>query len=101
MVGKAAAAAGAEGRATPLVRAIGCAAAALGPAAVDAPGVEVPAWEGRSGAPIATRNEPHESSSLLGLEDIKFERERGVSETRKVKGEMKMKEKRGLYRGGG
>ena len=57
--------------------------------------------EGRSGAPAAGRNEPHESSPLLGLEEIKFEREKGVSETGKVKGEMKMKDKRGLYRGGG
>ena len=56
--------------------------------------------EGRSGAPADGRNEPHESSPLLGLEDIKFEREREVSETGKVKSEMKMKEKRGLYRVG-
>ena len=55
--------------------------------------------EGRSGALAAGRNEPHESSSLLGLEEIKFERERGVSKTGKVKGEMKIKEKRGLYKG--
>ena len=37
----------------------------------------------------------------MGLKEIKFERERGVSQTRKVKDEMKMKDKRGLYRGGG
>ena len=57
--------------------------------------------KGRSSVPTADRNGPHESSPLLGLEDIKFERERGVSETGKVKGEMKMKERRGLYGEGG
>ena len=57
--------------------------------------------EGRSGAPVVERNEPHESSPLLGLEEIKFERGRRVSKTGKVKGEMKMKEKRGLYKGVG
>ena len=90
-VAAAAAAVGAEGRAT----------AALGPAAADAHGVEVSAGGVELRPPATGRNEPHESSPLLGLKDSKFERERGVSETRKVKDEMKMKVKRGLYRGGG
>ena len=34
---------------------------------------------------MAGKNEPHESSPLVGLEEVKFERERGVSETGKVK----------------
>ena len=36
--------------------------------------------EWSSGTPAAGRNEAHESSPLLGLEDSKFERERGFSE---------------------
>ena len=44
--------------------------------------------EGRSGTPAVGRNEPHESLPLLGLKEIKFERERGVLENGKVKGEM-------------
>ena len=47
------------------------------------------------------KNEPHESSPLLSLENIKFERERGVSETGKGKYEMKNEGKRVLYRGVG
>ena len=35
------------------------------------------------------KNEPHESSPSLGLEDSKFERERGFLETGKEKYEMK------------
>ena len=50
---------------------------------------------------MAGRNEPHESSPLLGFKESKFEREGGVSETRKGKYEMKNEGKRGLYRGGG
>ena len=37
----------------------------------------------------------------LGLEEIKFEREKGVSETGMLKYEMKNERKKGLYRGGG
>ena len=62
--------------------------------------MEVSAGEWNSGAPTAGRNEPYESSPLLGLKD-QIERERGFLETRKVKDEMKMKVKRDLYRGGG
>ena len=56
----------------------GGATAALGSAAADAPGVEVPAGGREVQCTSAGRNELHESSPLLGLEDIKFERERGV-----------------------
>ena len=58
-----------EARAMALAGAIGPTAAALGPAAVDAPGVEVPVGEGGGGrfdAPTTGRNEPHESSPFLG-----------------------------------
>ena len=50
---------------------------------------------------MAGRNELHESSPLLGLEDIKLRGRGGFSETGKEKYEMKNEGKRGLYRGGG
>ena len=57
------------------------------------------------GAPAHPRLEgmsPHESSPLLSLEDIKFKRERRVSETGKGKYKMKNEGKKGfIYRRGG
>ena len=52
-------------------------------------------------APAVGRNEPRQSSPLLGFEEIKFEREKGVSKTGRLKYEMENEGKMSLYRGGG
>ena len=78
---------GAEGRVMALAGAIGRAAAAavLGLPATNAPGMELTVGGGEFRRTRGQKEWALQVFAIAGLEDIKFERERGFSETGKVK----------------